>query len=114
MTDRELDALVANSVMGLSNVRVQEQGYHTDLVYGPNVMAGVAQLVPHYSTDIAAAWQVVEKTNLLFKYDLRRRDDGMWELGHYYYEDFVTKAEAETAPKAICLMALVIGGIEVK
>lgn len=60
---RELDALVAEKVMGLPSVRYQPQGHDVDLVYGFNVFAGVASMVPCYSIDIAAVWQVVKKLN---------------------------------------------------
>lgn len=61
---------------------------------------------PHYSTDIAAAWQVVERMKPL----------GIWlvDLQDYYKAAFLNsdddvvggEVSAETAPLAICRAAL--------
>ena len=56
---RELDALIAEKVLGLSGVRDGKSW-----LYGDNWThnkEGVLCLVPHYSTQIADAWLVVEK-----------------------------------------------------
>ncbi|MEZ0208844.1 MAG: hypothetical protein ACAH17_01550, partial [Candidatus Paceibacterota bacterium] len=59
---RELDALVAEKVMGIKHI------HYSDPVNG---MIGRApkgrdyMQVPNYSTDIAAAWTVVQKVGLL-------------------------------------------------
>lgn len=58
MNLRKIDALVAEHVMGWEGVKYLAldnghkiiQGFHPDL-----------EIVPHYSSDIAAAWSVVEK-----------------------------------------------------
>jgi hypothetical protein len=63
----ELDALVAEKVMGWQNVQSADRlvwlgwppGVPMVLNY-PNGYSG-AENIPPYSTDIAAAWQVVEK-----------------------------------------------------
>ena len=84
MTNRELDALVAEKVMGCKIVKfenlydeiefvcgcVEDKGY----VHFPHGSLGLddeldtSRLLPKYSTDIAAAWQVVEK--MAKKYEL--------------------------------------------
>ena len=64
---RELDALIAEKVMGRENVRfgpannVSVMMAYDDYVYGPNSFP-----VPHYSTSIANAWAVVEKVGKRF------------------------------------------------
>ena len=81
-------------------------------------------IVPHYSTDIAAAWEVVEKrcedsqnyvevTRIAASAPISR------ELGVIYSAVFATRnatafrAVAKTAPEAICLAALKALGVEV-
>ena len=69
--------------------------------------------MPHYSTDIAAAWELVEKLNtapFLCDFYLDRNAD--WEDGEpgswcaEFGPDLHHKAFARTAPLAICLAAL--------
>jgi len=60
---RELDALVAEKVMGWTQVhRVDSTG---DLCGVPSRGAPPSYLLPRYSTDIAAAWKVIEKLRQL-------------------------------------------------
>ena len=59
-----------------------------------------------YSTDIAAAFQVIEKLwpiSLTMKYV---EHVPMWACEGMDYRGFCHKEEAETAPLAICLVAL--------
>lgn len=100
---RELDALIAEKVMGTfipagsnpslrDDAWLNERGY---LVWEP----------PPYSTDIAAAWLVVEK--LKQSYDIV----DILFANHYVsckvWKDFmIAEEDAETAPLAICLAAL--------
>lgn len=109
--ERELDALVAEKVMGLgSQWTVQQQPDGTFVPTGE-----VWYECPEFSTDIAAAWQVVEwmrkwhDRGLIFKvfpvgfqFDysavFQSRDNEQWD------------AQAETAPLAICLAALKVVG----
>ncbi len=114
---RELDALVAEKVMGgLTNIKP------CSLADGP----------PHYSTDIAAAWEVVEKiqssefslssgyctsdqakTNL--RIDIHKERNGyelqfMDRKGHTYCAAY----DCPTLPHAICLAALKAVGFDLK
>lgn len=128
---REIDALIAEKVMGF-NVRAEGRDH-----VGPCYSEGGfhEEPVPHYSTDIAAAWQVVEKLSLpnpdnILEADnyppikinaVIRLNDGRWmarfdeaaELQSYYERDCYTDemakrsyAVAETPALAICLAAL--------
>ena len=72
--------------------------------------------VPAYSTDIKAAWLVVEKMNLLVAYQLcQSHNASKWLITHVH-KDFDDTEEcwlenyvcADTAPEAICLTALKI------
>lgn len=108
---RELDALVAEKAMGLEHVRTQEQGHHTDLVHGPSEMAGVARIVPCYSTSIAAAWEVVERLSQSDDVVICSTSTG-WSA-QLDINPLPTISYADTAPHAICLAALRAVGVEV-
>ena len=80
---RGLDALVAIEVMGR----------HPDDLDRP---------YPPYSTDIAAAWEVVEKLSAEWSFTLARDTKDWWDA-EFYADTF---AKAPTAAHAICLSAL--------
>ena len=110
---RELDALIAEKVMGghrdkvhrVTNVDI----YNKDITIGPDLV------IPHYSTDIAAAWKVVEKIasedrgepNVLEIYG--PLSDGYKVTAIWEHHDGAIPLDgiiAKTAPLGICLMAL--------
>jgi hypothetical protein len=127
---RELDALIAEKVMGENPVlqypdRCPECGGQMPDSYmafvhrmdnqtlgGREQRSGIGcghsvALTPHYSTDIAAAWEVVEKVY------------GVWNIGSMStgwraqlftpqgsFCNKMTVEDAATAPHAICLAAL--------
>ena len=119
---RELDALVAEKVMGWTMGDYEPGLYYTTRPGGP-----VAVISPTWtprmpfhrflpSTDIAAAWEVVERL-----YDLRwiiglgslAQNPRGWrcELCNMWEDDFERapsdiEANADTAPLAICRAAL--------
>lgn len=119
---RELDVLVSKKVMARiyeSDFRPEE--YLTEL------------LCPHYSTDIAAAWQVLEKVceihksraennksyepsqhTYMFRPTLVQNDEGLWGLDFVYcdYDYYPYPEFFSTAPHAICLAALKLVGVE--
>lgn len=88
---REVDALVAEKVMGWTI----SEGFY----YGPGER--VPANIPRYSTDIAAAWEVVEKMRGAAGFMLVNFAGGGWQA------DIGDACEhAETAAHAICLAAL--------
>lgn len=89
---RELDSLIHEKVFGQDPRQEPYQRPDGAMVY---------PFVPEYSTDIAAAWQVVEKLTE-GEFHLSRCYGGGWEceLGAPYI------SFGETAPLAICLAAL--------
>lgn len=123
---RELDALIAEKVMGWENVHK----HGSRLVGIPPTQPGIPVClaggeIPPYSTDIAAAWEVVEKL---------QKDNPFWKTSNYegwmnfnlgpttgndgfgWYANFGdsnTIAYGKTAPHAICLAALKALGVEV-
>lgn len=115
---RELDALIAEKVMGLvwdeTHCRIcgwklsatVEQGCVKDSCSLRPPPSRRADEPPHYSTDIAAAWQVVEKIS---SYSLtviitnHMAAEG-WNVEILGLEEDIG-ADATTAPEAICLAA---------
>lgn len=107
---RELDALVAARVMKWTDIgpaapEMQEHG--EDLWGRPHGGATAQANVPPYSTDIAAAWQVLTELEGIYDFAWSLSND---EPGYTFraYTDslgqFVDKAE--TVPLAICRCAL--------
>lgn len=104
---RELDALVAERVMGWTKTIVDNYPWQ---ILPPDATELKAKSCPHYSTDIAAAWQVVEKLrqDRLYIEIVSEAEYFRCEVNHYTpaaYQ-FKTEQHADTAPLAICLAAL--------
>lgn len=112
---RELDALVAEKVMGWKLLGVNGIDGCFAIVDGNSTSFAL----PKYSTDIAAAKEVADKVGLVFK----QYENG-WaagEAGHMAKADGAIPQWiemhpilrcAKTAPHAICLAALKTVGIE--
>ncbi len=113
----EMDALIAEKVLGFTNVRILMAGSEGRRgKYGVHcfdcVMHGDEEVCDGYSTDIAAAWNLVEK----MKADNPRfclmwdSDYDWWRCGelenHYGDECWHQDGYSESAPLAICRAAL--------
>lgn len=112
---REMDALIAEKIFKTPDQHI----YHIDYDPEGNKFAdGVKESIPHYSTDIAAAWLVVEKIKdhsldgrasyyFTVEYD---RDNKNWRCGFkMMYDGFYDGYTIEsTAPLAICKSALIL------
>ena len=135
MTDRELDALVAEKVMGGKIEHDWVEPFGGDLqmcrACERNMMDSdrPRHCTPSYSTSIEAAWEVMEK--LKDRVGDKEREllevnwlpaKNKWVAGIWCYEQkmlggsvarasFV--ASADSAPRAICLAALKAFGVEV-
>jgi hypothetical protein len=122
MTDNELNALVAEKVMGYKS-RSNEAGtvYTTPNSY--EVLA--ARDLPDYANNIAAAWQVALKVSSLHGYNVTihvgdevwieravETDDGNTHL--VTWQDVARVGTVEGDARAICLAALEAVGVEVK
>lgn len=118
---RELDALVAEKVMGWRPMQggvSMEIGEKGDLWedgsrkwYGKDGDPRPMRLLPSpkFSTDIASAWLVVEKTDPVFSWVLSRAQDGDYDVSMTFHAtdyEIVYEATADTAPLAICRAAL--------
>lgn len=109
---REIDALVAEKVMGLDVF--EDQANYRGVGTIPHATTGRLGDLPHYSTDIAAAWQVLDKFD---GYDLSKAWANEDRYGcalacELWYYDGRGAAGASTMPHAICLAALKAKGIE--
>lgn len=114
---RELDALVAEKVMGW-----EYRGYGNgggEWTLGDKKMAfgghGGGSL-PHYSTSIDAAWEVVSVLDKCFgKYWSIVRTESEFEFYANPHDagDYAPYAEAETMSMLLCLATLKAKGVEV-
>ena len=133
---RELDALVAEKVMG---IEVQWRPWHDRhgnegrepymanasrqgrLARGQPLYSGGA--INPYSTDISAAWEVVEKLRKSYRVRIHEFGSG-WQAsleikdGRLRYPIEIShegdeSANSDTAPHAICLAALKAVGIDI-
>ena len=112
---RELNALVAEKVMGWTDLHWVDGGYDGKGNYSPTGYYGKGPdravfLTSKFSTDIAAAWKVVEKiacSGLIVRvtWDFNplascsiHKDDHLWTM--------IAECICDTAPLAICRAAL--------
>ena len=124
MTNREIDALIAKKVMGyepseFTHWPCGKARSPNQLYWRKDGKLFMFDNLPHYSTDIAAAWQVVEKIKGKYRgveigYRLGgwfcQIEDGTSDID----ERYIAQAEADTAPLSICLAALKAVGVEPK
>lgn len=112
---RELDAMIAEKVMGWTN---DDYGWLDDngLIRGWAIAEGEPPL-PNFSTQIAAAWLVIEKMK---HFTLRRKGES-WTveyrdcgnpMDHFVVDDCCASVTADTAPLAICLAAIKAVGVD--
>ena len=108
---RELDALIAEKVMGLSVHKRRIPSILDDFYYIKHHLSALEDcLVPHYSTKIADAWLVVEEMQAegwfgsvnitswkTMPWNVRFWSEHNEKKGYY---------STDTAPLAICLAAL--------
>ena len=120
---RELDALVAIAVFGAKHSGTSAAEWMHFPTTGPYADCDCeghmeAQVCPRYSTNIADAWEVVEKLGRWHGFDfmivmpdpeqtfhLRTYEAGWYEATNDGPERRVV-SDADTAPLAICLAAL--------
>lgn len=116
---RELDALVAEKVMGWQwfpssvnseqLVLVPDQGAVLLVRWGQMV----TELVPPYSTEIAAAWEVLER---LRQPDYYEPSDGPWgrfiDNLNYNYKHSISRLMFDLSPFVICHAALKSVGVD--
>lgn len=117
----ELDALVAEKVMGWKRIEPDGRYFHGGWSAGYAISkaeehsirscAAPLRMLPTYSSDIAAAWEIVRKFLEQLRWNVELSSDQgellEWRCelrgGDPYVEVY---ADAPTAPEAICLAAL--------
>lgn len=114
---RELDALIAEKVMGWNKFTSHPEGW-TDVGEGPwfiipgeiKCEAVRSDEIPAYSTDIAAAWEVVEKMRVDgFNFQIHNVNEQVNWVALFWKKGTVGDpylAVEVFAPHAICLAAL--------
>lgn len=111
--NREMDALVAEKVMGLEVLSPANSLPDDDRVRprGSTKKWLTCEPLPHYSTDIAAAWQIVERFRF-FVVPWGNPSGGEWAVADCRDEHLALHilASAESAPLAICRTALTVVG----
>lgn len=127
MNLRDIDRLVAEHVMGLhieDGMLTERWIADADYVAQFSEMDPQApklgqqiilrNIVPFYSADISAAWQVVEKLKRLNADEDIHIEHlyGEWAVSTCHTDDWEFNTSAATAPLAICLAALAAYGIE--
>lgn len=105
---RALDARVAE-LLGWTRGRTRygEMPWYPP---GTTIETGGRLNIPRYSTDIAAAWLVVEEMERRgWWFHLHPNDDGIYSMYfHKYQEGKLPTGYGETAPLAICRAALAV------
>ncbi len=119
----ELDALIAEKVMGLtirwdwpddehhSDEKVRRVEIERDCVDGKKRM--IDEELPRYSTDISAAWEVMEKIKDTHDIRLDSYPEHGWIVTVCPRRDVggATAQEVGPAPHTICLTALKVVGV---
>lgn len=121
---RVIDALVAEHVLGWTDITFvknvyestsQLQGVKADEKGSPYTGARTKFVIPNYSTDISAAWEIVRSYENRFRFVITLgempihydaivvRHNGMGDFTEW-------KSKADTASMAICLTALKVVG----
>lgn len=103
-----IDSMIAEHVMGLEPWPGKPGAFRAPVVL-PHQEAKPCE-PPAYSTDIAAAWQIVEKLKLA----VGPSDSGLvgwWAARNTPSLPMSPLAAADTAPMAICLAALKVVGV---
>jgi hypothetical protein len=105
---REMDALIAASVMGWVNVSEVRPNLLTDVIGKPPDF-DYKDIVPHYSTDISVAWGIIDKSECYIIDNQVSQEESVDGIKRVNAQVFIGRwgyAEAETAPLAICRAAL--------
>jgi hypothetical protein len=116
LSDREKDALVAEKVMGFPNVRI---GCSCGFIKPPSYSHSNCCAVSPYSTQISAAWEVVEKmirsgSTFGVEYRLQFTPRSLRWVANFANAAHpmvpIRYGHADTPPLAICIAALKANG----
>jgi ABA sandwich protein len=98
----ELDALIGTKVMGWKILSHWEPGVIKHL-NDENQHEVIPPEFKPYSTDIAAAWEIMELP-IFDSWMIGKNANGQWQVWNPYEQ--VVVSTGDTAPHAICLAAL--------
>lgn len=120
---RKMDALIGEKVMGLEPWPMQDERWRHKMFKAPIVPRGMEPkpcYAPEYSTNIAAAWEILEGRNTWFEsyhvgknycviYQIEQYENGMEDQLSYCSneDDF----EPISTPHAICIASLRARGV---
>ena len=128
---REMDVLIAEKIMGYTLSELSLPAYPKYKLFDieSGEFSGYVKEVPHYSTNIADAWEVVKRMPIPFK--LEKCWEKAYQIGPEGWSAcWCTDADcegcnensrctngddawAETAPLAICRYALKVAGVKI-
>ena len=105
---RALDALVAEKIFHIE-VELRPLTNHGGYLvpedwYPAGALCHPAKAIPHYSTDIAAAWEVVEKVMAPLK--VGDAPESIWDFRYWFDDSGLCYRTAAGAAEAICRAAL--------
>lgn len=111
---RDLDALIAEKVMGYSVFKNHKGGWSLGPAdyYDVHGSLELFNPLPSYSGDIAAAWEVIEKVQASTEassFSLRQDHEGLWRcdfMGSGKKPFYAIALNQNTATLAICIAAL--------
>ncbi len=106
--DRELDARVAENIMGWTEINPSVSG-RGQKYFGMSPGCYTPKQIPHYSSDISAAWNVIQSQ----KWESwSMRWDAEEKMYYCQIQHHGNKfiGFAETAPEAVCVAALTATG----
>lgn len=119
---RKLDAAIAEKIMGWKNIKSYSENY----VGNPPDGTPIFIVLHNYSTDISAAWQVVEKLEELGYWAQLRTPFDKGAADSFYWCGFTPRlttgwngrpdhwTNAPTITMSICLAALKCVGVEAR
>lgn len=117
----ELDALVGEKVMGWTDIDLEWRGedFHSGVPLigkGTSPNGGICG-IPHFSNDIAAAWEVIEKLkDGPFRQANLHVENGFGHYGIQLWDEreqrLMPGTYADTMPLAICRAALRAVGVD--
>lgn len=97
---RKTDLIIADKIMGFPKEIINNNGFKKDYD------GSFVQVCPEYTSDIYAAWEIVEKSTSFELSQPQAYDDKTWFCSISFKNTHSFDGKAETAPLAICRAAL--------
>lgn len=109
LTHEQLDALIAEKVFQREIIPMEHLG-STRLLMGRQNKPGLTEVIPHYSADMNAAWQIVDRYDeiIISKHVPYKYYCELWKSTTRY------TSTSRNPQEAICLAALKSCGVEIE